>query len=102
MVTHHGKPEHFNAHDSREKLQPLPDEFATRLVISARERITPTKKRPPHASIDAMHHLYFAIRQHIPAIRACHDRDPQCFETHNSHQSSLSLAECAAPPDLRE
>lgn len=73
MVTHHGKPEHFNAHHFREKLQPLADEFSTGLVIFARERITPTKKRPPHASIDAMHDLYFPIGQHIPSIRARHD-----------------------------
>ena len=71
-VTHHRIAQNFNPHDSRQKFQPLTDEFPPVFVISAGQRILPAEIRPPHASIDAMHDLNLARRQHIPPICACH------------------------------
>ena len=72
LVTHYRIPENFNPHDSRQKFQPLTDEFPTMFVISPGQRILSAEISPPHTSIDAMHHLNFARRQHIPPICPCH------------------------------
>lgn len=39
MVAHHRIAQNFNAHDSREKLHPLPNELSSLLVVGTGQRI---------------------------------------------------------------
>ena len=72
VVTHDRIAEHLDTHDSREKFQPIANQFAAMVRFFPGEFIFPAKKRSPHTSIDAMHDLNLPIRQHIPPIRPSH------------------------------
>jgi hypothetical protein len=74
MVTHDCITEHLDTHDSREKFQPIANQFSAMVIVFPGEFIFPAKKRPPHAPIDAMHDLNLPIRQHISPIRPSHQQ----------------------------
>jgi hypothetical protein len=66
MVARDFVAKNFDPHDPRQTPHPLPNEFPSMFVVRPGERILPAEISSSHTSIDAMHHMNFTLRQHIP------------------------------------
>lgn len=72
MVAHNRIGHDINGKDARQRFEPILDELFPMVVTGPRQRIDPTKKRPPHTPTEHVQHSDLIISNDLTPIRPRH------------------------------
>ena len=68
VICHHGKPEDFDSHDTREEFETTSDPHSSMLEVLSRMLVLAAEKPSSHASINAVNDVDLIVRANLLSL----------------------------------